>query len=76
MYLIVIAIALSSSGIAQVPVVLQGYSTLKQCRTELLEISKISNYELIINPLMGYAVGKTDSKAITTAFCARDLRNI
>jgi len=25
---------------------------------------------------MGYAVGKTDSKAITTAFCARDLRNI
>tara|TARA_B100000780_G_scaffold260551_1_gene212413 strand:- start:606 stop:836 length:231 start_codon:yes stop_codon:yes gene_type:complete len=76
MYLVVVAVVLASSGIAQVPVAMQGYSTLMDCRAELLEISKIPQYELIINPLMGYSVAKSDSKSMTTAFCVRDLTNI
>jgi hypothetical protein len=75
MWSIILAIMLAT-GEPQIPVIVSSYSTLNNCRYELLKISKIKDYDLVVSPLVGYAVVKMEEKKSTTAFCVKNIQSI
>jgi len=75
MYLIVIATMLSNAE-PTLPVLVSGYSTLSQCRLELVDIAKIDGFDLVISPFVGYSVVKMKDNKSVLAFCVKDIRNI
>ena len=75
MYFVVVATMLATAE-PTFPVVVAGYATMNKCRLELVEISKINGFELIISPFVGYAVAKMGEKKSTMGFCIKDIRGI
>ena len=75
MYYVVIATMLATTE-PTFPVVIASYSTMDQCRLELVDIAKIDGFELIISPFVGYAVVKMSEKKSTMGFCAKDIRGV
>ena len=75
MWAIVLATMLAS-GEPQVPTIMSSYSTLDNCRKELLRVGTIGGYEPVVSPMVGLAVVKVEAKKTTTAFCVKDMRSI
>ena len=67
-YSVAIALMLSS-GEPIVPAVVSSFPTLNECRTELIEVSKLDGYELVISPMLSYSVVRASPNKITTVFC-------
>ena len=75
-YAIVVATMIASSQVPKIPVMVASYSTLTQCRAELVEVSKLQGYELVVSPTLSYSVAKVTPEKTTTAFCVKDIRSI
>jgi len=75
MWAIVLATMLAS-GEPQVPLIMSSYSTLDNCRKELLRVGTIGGYEPVVSPMVGLAVVKVEAEKTTTAFCVKDMRSI
>ena len=77
MYFIVVAIMLSGSGEPpKIPIMVASYSTIKECRLNLLEIAKLQGYERVVHPLLSYSVVKSSPTKLTTAFCVKNINSI
>ena len=75
MWSIILATMLAS-GEPQIPLIVSSYSTLNNCRFELIRIGKAGGYELITSPMVGYAVVKVSDDKTTTAFCVKNVQSI
>ena len=75
MFSIVIAIMLST-GEVKMPVLMTSVSTAKACVLELIEVSKLPNFDRVVNPYLGYAAIKVEPKATTIAFCVKNLESV
>ena len=78
MYGVVIAIMLAgaSGAEAKIPIMVARYSTLNDCRLELVEISKLPGFELVVSPLLSYSVAKESNGDTTMAFCVKNIVSI
>ena len=78
MYAVVIAIMLAgaSGAEAKIPIMVANYSTLNDCRLELVEISKLPDFKLVVSPLLSYAVAKEANGDTTMAFCVKNIVSI
>ena len=77
MWSIVIAIMLSTGTTEpKVPILVASFSNLTKCRLELVEISKIDGYELVVSPLLSYSVAKEEEGKTTMAFCINNIESI
>ena len=76
MYAVIVATMIASSQVPKIPVIVASYSTLTECRTELVKVSKLQGYELVVSPTLSYSVAKVTPEKTTTAFCVKDIRNI
>tara|TARA_B110000240_G_C13478559_1_gene444246 strand:+ start:603 stop:839 length:237 start_codon:yes stop_codon:yes gene_type:complete len=78
MYGVVIAIMLAgaSGSEAKLPIMVASYSTLDDCRLELVEISKLPGFKLVVSPLLSYSVAKEEGGDTTMAFCIKNLVSI
>jgi len=52
------------------------YSTFDDCRLELLRVSAIGGYELVVSPMVGYSVVKVEANKTTTVFCIKNMQSI
>lgn len=75
MWAIILATMLAS-GEPQVPLIMSSYSTLDNCRKELLRVGNIGGYEPVVSPMVGYSVVKVETNKTITAFCVKDMRGI
>lgn len=75
MYFVVIATMLATTE-PTFPVVVSGYSTMNECRLELVNIAKVNGFELVVSPFVGYAVVKMGDKKSMMGFCIKDMRSI
>ena len=75
-YAVIVATMIASSQVPKIPVMVASYRTLTQCRAELVEVSKLQGYELIVSPTLSYSVAKVTPEKTTTAFCVKDIRSI
>ena len=75
MWAIVLATMLAN-GEPQVPLIMSSYSTLDNCRKELLRVGTIGGYEPVVSPMVGYSVVKIEATKTITAFCVKDMRSI
>jgi hypothetical protein len=75
MYSIILATMLAT-GEPSIPLVVSSYSTLNNCRFELIRIGKSRGYELVNNPIVGYAVVRVEDDKTTTAFCVKNIQSI
>ena len=75
MWAIVLATMLAS-GEPQVPLIMSSYSTLDNCRKELLRVGTIGGYDPVVSPMVGYSVVKVEAEKTTTVFCVKDMRGI
>ena len=75
MWAIILATMLAS-GEPQVPLIMSSYSTLDNCRKELLRVGNIGGYEPVVSPMVGYSVVKVETNKTITAFCVKDMRSI
>ena len=75
MFSIILATMLANAE-PQVPLIVSSYSTLNNCRYELVRIGKARGYELVNNPMVGYAVVKVEDEKTTTAFCVKNMQSI
>jgi len=75
MWSIILATMLANSE-PQIPLIVSSYSTLNNCRFELIRIGKARGYELVNNPMVGYAVVRVEDKKTTTAFCVKNMQSI
>ena len=75
MFSIVIAIMLST-GEVKMPVLMTSFSTANECVLELIEVSKLPNFDRVVNPYLGYAAIKVEPKATTIAFCVKNMESI
>jgi len=76
MWSILVTTILAVTEVPAMPVIIFSYPTLKQCRLELIDISKKLDYELIVNPMLGYISQKKTEEKTTVAFCAKNLQSI
>jgi hypothetical protein len=76
MYGVVIAIMLAGASEPKLPVLVASYPTLNDCRMELVEVSKLPDYKLVVSPLLSYAVSREVGGDITIAFCVKNLVSI
>tara|TARA_B110000967_G_scaffold188606_1_gene211545 strand:+ start:63 stop:293 length:231 start_codon:yes stop_codon:yes gene_type:complete len=76
MYAVVVAIMLAGASEPKLPVLVASYPTLNDCRMELLEVSKLPNYKLVVSPLLSYSVSKEVGGDITIAFCVKNIVSI
>ena len=77
MWSIVIAIMLTTNtSDPKVPVLVTSFSTLTECRLELVDISKLPDYELVVSPLLSYSVAKEEEDKTTMAFCVQNIESI
>ena len=68
---------LSGSGEPpKIPVMVTSYSTLKECRLNLLEIAELHGYERVVHPLLSYSVVKSSPTKLTTVFCVKNIQSI
>ena len=65
-----------ATGEPSIPLVVSSYSTLNNCRFELIRIGKSRGYELVNNPIVGYAVVRVEDDKTTTAFCVKNIQSI
>ena len=75
MWAIVLATMLAS-GEPQVPMIVSSYSTLDNCRKELLRVGTIGGYEPVVSPMVGLSVVKVEAKKTITAFCVKNVQSI
>jgi|TARA_R110000796_G_scaffold161975_1_gene278749 hypothetical protein len=75
MYSIILATMLAT-GEPSIPLIVSSYSTLNNCRFELIRIGKSRGYELVNNPIVGYAVVRVEDDKTTTAFCVKNIQSI
>jgi hypothetical protein len=52
------------------------YSTLRDCRLELIEVAKTLKYDLVVSPLLGYAIKKNANSKTTVAFCVQNKEGV
>ena len=76
MYAVVIAIMLAGASEPKLPVLVASYPTLNDCRMELVEVSKLPDYKLVVSPLLSYAVSREVGGDITIAFCVKNIVSI
>jgi len=76
MWSILVATMLTVTEVPAMPVIISSYSTLKQCRGELLSVAKKLDYKLIVSPMLGYTAQKETEEKTTVAFCAKNLQSI
>ena len=76
MYGVVIAIMLAGASEPKLPVLVASYATLNDCRMELVEVSKLPNYKLVVSPLLSYSVSREVGGDITIAFCVKNIVSI
>ena len=76
MYAVVIAVMLAGGGEPKPPLLVASYSTLKACREELVEVSKLPNFKLAVSPLLSYSVAKEVEGSTTMAFCIKNVESI
>ena len=76
MYAVVIAIMLAGASEPKLPVLVASYPTLNDCRMELVEVSKLPNYKLVVSPLLSYSVSREVGGDITIAFCVKNIVSI
>jgi len=76
MYAVVIAIMLAGGDEPKPPLLVSSYSTLKACREELVEVSKLPNFKLVVSPLLSYSVAKEVEGSTTMAFCIKNVESI
>ena len=76
MYGIVIIIMLAGASEPKLPVLVESYGTLDKCRTGLISVSELPNYERVISPLFGYSVVKETDDTTTIAFCVKNIVSI
>ena len=76
MYGVVIAIMLAGASEPKLPVLVASYPTLNDCRMELVEVSKLPDYKLVVSPLLSYAVSREVGGDITIAFCVKNIVSI
>ena len=67
---------LAGASEPKLPVLVASYPTLNDCRMELLEVSKLPNYKLVVSPLLSYSVSKEVGGDITIAFCVKNIVSI
>ena len=76
MYAVVIAIMLAGASEPKLPLLVASYPTLNDCRMELVEVSKLPNYKLVVSPLLSYSVSREVGGDITIAFCVKNIVSI
>jgi hypothetical protein len=76
MYAVVIAIMLAGASEPKLPVLVASYATLNDCRMELVEVSKLPNYKLVVSPLLSYSVSREIDGDTTIAFCVKNIVSI
>ena len=76
MYAVVVAIMLAGASEPKLPLLVASYPTLNDCRMELVEVSKLPNYKLVVSPLLSYSVSREVGGDITIAFCVKNLVSI
>jgi len=76
MWSILVATMLAVTEVPAMPVIIFSYPTLKQCRLELIDISKKLDYALVVNPMLGYTAQKETEEKTIVAFCAKNLQSI
>lgn len=76
MYAIVIAVILAGASEPKLPVMVASFSTINECRLELVEVSKLPNFELVVSPLLSYSVSKEASGNTTIAFCVKNIVSV
>jgi|TARA_R110000744_G_scaffold323800_1_gene429675 hypothetical protein len=75
MYAIILATMLAN-GKPQVPLIVFSYSTLNDCRVELVRVGRVKGYTLVNIPLVGYSMVKVEDTKTTTAFCVKNMVSI
>jgi hypothetical protein len=75
MYSIVIAIMLSTGEI-KMPVLMNSFSSKEKCVVELIELSKLPNFEREVHLFLGYTVVKVEPRATTIVFCVKNTESI
>ncbi len=75
MYSIVLATMLAT-GQPQIPLLVSSYSTINNCRSELVRIGEIRGYTPVTSPIVGYAVVRVEAGKTTTAFCIKNIQSI
>ena len=76
MYAVIVATMIASSQVPKIPVMVASYSTLTECREELVKVSKLHGYELVVSPTLSYSVAKVTPEKTTTAFCVKNIVSI
>ena len=76
MWALVVATMITASEAPAMPVIISSYSTLKSCRTELIDVSIKLEYKLIVSPMLGYTAQKKTEEKTTVAFCAKNIQSI
>jgi hypothetical protein len=78
MYGVVIAIMLAGANGTQpaLPILVASFATLNDCRMELVEVSKLPDYELVVSPLLGYSVSRKVDGDTTIVFCVKNIVSI
>jgi hypothetical protein len=76
MYSLIIAVMLTSGTNPELPLLMESYKTLNEGRLELVEISKLPEYELVVSPLLSYSVAKETEDKTTMAFCVKNMKSI
>jgi hypothetical protein len=67
---------LAGASEPKLPVMVASFSTLNDCRMELVEVSKLPNYKLVVSPLLSYSVAKELEGSTTMAFCVKNIVSI
>jgi hypothetical protein len=76
MWSIIIATVLIDSKRQETPVLVSTYPTLRDCRLELIEVAKTLKYDLVVSPLLGYAIKKNANSKTTVAFCVQNKEGV
>ena len=76
MYSLIIAVMFTSGTNPELPLLMESYKTLNECKLELVEISKLPEYELVVSPLLSYSVAKETEDKTTMAFCVKNMKSI
>ena len=76
MYAIIIATMIAGATVPKVPVLIASYSSLNECRFELVEISKLQGYELNVSPMVSYSVKKVTPEKTIVAFCVKNIESV
>ena len=76
MWALVVATMITASEAPAMPVIISSYSTLKSCRSELIDVSIKLEYKLIVSPMLGYTAKKVTEEKTTVAFCAKNIQSI